>query len=51
MAPAGLAETGDVLSFGAAVVGFALGWASLGADCKLWIPSDIATSLPPQEQS
>lgn len=44
LAPASPAETGGILSFGAAVVGFSLGWASLGADCGLLDPFLVVAS-------
>jgi purine-cytosine permease-like protein len=40
MAPAGAAETASVLSFGAAIAGFSLGWSSLSADYTVNMPHD-----------
>ena len=41
-AGSGPVEAASVLSFGAAVVGFALGWASLAADYNVHLPEDVS---------
>ena len=40
-AGAGAVEAGSVLSFGAAIVGFSLGWSSLAADYTVHLPEDV----------
>lgn len=41
-AGSGPVEAGNILSFGAAIVGFGLGWASLAADYTVNLPEDVS---------
>lgn len=41
-AGSGSLEAGNILSFGAAIVGFGLGWASLAADYNVHLPEDVS---------